>query len=141
MTRLAFANVEGVVVDPREVQRSGPSYTIDTLIELQSQYPGTQLVLIIGGDQAAAFEQWHRKDEILQIAIISVADRANAVPVGLAPELQHLPGGRLERLQLPLMPVSATDIRQRVSTHMGITDLVPAQVARYIDQHHLYQSA
>jgi hypothetical protein len=58
-------------VDARELQRPGPTYTIDTLTELQAESPGAKLFLIVGGDQAAALPSWHRWSEILEIAIIS----------------------------------------------------------------------
>jgi len=141
MARLAFAELPEVVVDAREFARAGPSYTVDTLDELQREYPEAQLVLIIGGDQAAAFAQWHRYQDILHKAIISVAGRENSAKAGGLFELQHLPGGRWEPLQWPLMSVSATDIRWRVASGLDIHHLVPAGVARYIEQHHLYKSA
>ena len=141
MARLAFAGLPGVVIDDREIRRTGPSYTIDTLTELQAENPQAQLVLVIGGDQAAAFGHWHRWGEILQKAIISVAGRDYSALTSHQSDLQNLPGGRLEPLKLPLMSVSATDIRSRVASNLGITHLVPVGVARYIEQHHLYQSA
>lgn len=141
MARLAFGGLPGVQVDERELLRHGPSYTIDTLDELQAEHPQAQLVLIIGADQAAAFGHWHQWERILSKAIISVAGRDHPVSADHQSDLQNLPGGRLEPLQLPLMPVSATDIRSRVASHLGINHLVPAGVARYIEQHHLYQSA
>ncbi|RUP26597.1 MAG: nicotinate (nicotinamide) nucleotide adenylyltransferase [Curvibacter sp.] len=141
MARLAFAGMPGVVVDEREFHRAGPSYTVDTLDQLQAEFPDAELVLIIGADQARAFGQWHRHDEILRKAIISVAGREQSAAAGGQTELQDLPGGRWERLQWPLMSVSATDIRSRVAQGLGIEHLVPAGVARYIEQHHLYKSA
>lgn len=141
MARLAFADLPGVVVDEREFHRAGPSYTVDTLDELQREFPAFQLLLIIGADQARAFGQWHRHEEILRKAIISVAGREPSAATGGQTELHDLPGGRWEPLQWPLMSVSATDIRSRVAQGLGIEHLVPAAVARYIEQHHLYKSA
>ena len=77
MTRLAFSGLKGtVVVDSREVLRNGPTYTLDTLHELQREQPGAQLVLIMGADQASALPTWHGWQAILGIAIVSVAYRA-----------------------------------------------------------------
>ena len=75
MTRLAFADVPGVVVDDRELRRAGPTYTVDTLRELRAEHPSDTLVLVIGADQADALDQWRESDEIARLAIISVADR------------------------------------------------------------------
>ena len=74
MARLAFSALKGtVVVDSREVLRDGPTYTLDTLRELQQEQPGAQLVLIMGADQATALPTWHGWQDILRTAIVSVA--------------------------------------------------------------------
>jgi nicotinate-nucleotide adenylyltransferase len=135
MARLAFDGIAGAVVDAREIQRPGPTYTLDTLRELQQAQPGVQLVLIVGADQARSLPRWHGYEAILGTAIISVADRA--LPTGpcgpfdpgmLAP----LPSGaRFEQLQ----------IRARAARGEDLDGLVPAAVARYIDRHHLYRPA
>jgi len=138
MTRLAFADVPGVVVDDRELRRAGPTYTVDTLRELHAEYPHDTWVLVIGADQADALDQWRESDEIARLAIISIADRPrNDRPEG-AFDASRVPGGQWTPLELPLLPVSATDIRQRKAAGQAIDHLVPAAVARYIDQHHLY---
>ncbi len=147
MTRLAFAELKGgkVVIDSREVLRDGPTYTLDTLHELQKEQPGAQLILIMGADQASALPSWHGWQAILGIAIVSVAYRALSTG-GIArfdPNmLPNLPAGaRFEALELPAMDTSATEIRRRAALGVDISSLVPPTVARYIDQHHLYRSA
>lgn len=145
MSQLAFGGLDKVQVDERELQRDGPSFTIDTLEALNADNPGAQLYLIIGYDQFAALQSWHRWQDLLQIAIICIADRAGPAraEAGFDPQM------RLPRpvvaLQLPLMPVSATDIRRQVAsgaaTPQGLARLVPEAVARYIERHHLYRSA
>ncbi len=138
MTRLAFADAPGVVVDDRELRRAGPTYTVDTLRELHAEHPHDTWVLVIGADQADALDQWRESDEIARLAIISIADRPrNDRPEG-AFDASRVPGGQWIPLELPLLPVSATDIRQRKAAGQAIDHLVPAAVARYIDQHHLY---
>jgi nicotinate-nucleotide adenylyltransferase len=145
MARLAFGDCPGVVVDDRELRRPGPTYTIDTLTELQAEFPDAQLVLLLGGDQAQALMRWHRWADILRIAIISVAVRAGSTAGATDPQARQPvsgpAGGRFEYLTLPAMPHSATDIRTRVAAGLGIDHLVPVPVARYIDQHHLYLPA
>ncbi len=138
MARLAFGQVPSVRVDDRELRRDGPSFTVDTLTELRAEYPGAQLYLVIGEDQAAMFRHWHRYEDILRIAIISVAGRQHLAQASTPTGLQNFPGGRLELLPYTPMDVSSTDIRQRVASHLGIDHLVPDGVARYIEQHHLY---
>ena len=156
MTELAFSKVPGVVVDARETQRNGPSYTVDTLQELHRENPDAELVLLIGGDQARALSTWHRWREILQFATICVADRAdhtraggtfdplnqaNAVKSQADGPPDGPPGTRFLRLQMPVSPVSASDIRARVAARQSIDSLVCEPVARYIVQHHLFQTA
>ena len=138
MTRLAFADMPLVQVDGRELQRAGPTYTIDTLRELQHEHPGAQLFLLMGADQAAALQTWHAWQEIVQSAIICIAGRAQTLSASGIFDASKYPGGRFETLHMPPLNVSATTIRSRIAAHLGIDHLVPAGVARYIDQHHLY---
>ena len=141
MADLAFAQLDCVVVDPRETLRVGPSYTVDTLLELRTEFPGSQLFLILGEDQARTLGSWHRFSEIPEIATICVAARAqfagasgtfNATPAGF-------PG--LRPLEMPPMEVSSTDIRLRLAHGQAASPLVFEPVARYIAQHHLYRTA
>ena len=148
MAEQAFGGIPRVVVDPREVQRAGPTYTLDTLRELKREFPQAQPVLLMGSDQAAALPTWHGWQEILAIAIVSIAERLeSARSDGSATRfdprtLPGLPAGaRFETLELPPMDTSATDIRARIARGEDIAALVPPAVARYIDQHHLYASA
>ena len=141
MAQLAFSEVSGVVVDDRELRRNGPTYTIDTLRELHHEHPQDTLVLVIGADQADTFDQWRESDEIARLAIISVAVRPRADEPAGTVDASRLPGGQWVPISLPPLSVSATDIRARRASGLGIDHLVPASVARYIDQHHLYLPA
>ncbi|SFU49148.1 nicotinate-nucleotide adenylyltransferase [Polaromonas sp. YR568] len=148
MAKLAFEDIPHVFVDEREVQRPGPTFTIDTLLALQAENPAAQLYLFIGADQFAAFRQWHRWQDILDIAIICIAARAQSTLAGGQFEAQfEAYGSRSDRfsvLNLPLMPVSATQIRQLTASGAAtageITQLVPEAVARYISLQQLYRS-
>lgn len=144
MARLAFESIPHVRVDEREVQRPGPTFTIDTLLALQAENRDAQIYLFIGADQFAAFRQWHRWQDILDIAIICIAGRAQSMPAEPQFEAYEKRGNRFALLDLPLMPVSATQIRQLaasgVATAGEITRLVPEAVARYISLHQLYGS-
>ena len=141
MARLAFADLPQVVIDERELRREGPTYTVDTLRELHREHPQDTLVLVIGADQDDTFDQWRESDEITRLAIISIAGRPRAgEPEGSVNPLR-LPGGQWSPIKLPPLSVSATDIRERRATGLGIDHLVPPAVARYIDLHHLYLPA
>ncbi|HVR53669.1 MAG TPA: nicotinate (nicotinamide) nucleotide adenylyltransferase [Pseudorhodoferax sp.] len=144
MAKLAFAELPGVVVDPREILRTGPSYTVDSLRELQIGYPRARLHLLIGSDQARALTSWHDWQDLVNLAQLCVAPRLDdGTPQGQAPELPELAlaGARIEYLNTVAVATSATEIRQRVAKGLGIDHLVAPAVARYIDQHHLYRTA
>ena len=136
MARLAFAGLDAVEVDDRELRRSGPTYSIDTLRELQAAHPGAQLYLVMGEDQAAGFERWRAWQDIARMAVLCVAGRGSGD--GLQ-ALEALPGVRVHRLGLPQMAESATDIRARRAAQQDIIALVEPAVARYIETHHLYE--
>ena len=138
MAHLAFADVPHAVVDGRELQREGPTYTVDTLRELQREFPQAQLLLVIGADQAEALHSWRESAEIARLATISIAERARPIRPSATFDASQLPPGRREPVELPSMPVSSTEIRQRAAAGQNISELVPAAVARYIAQYHLY---
>ena len=142
MARLAFGNIEGVTVDARELQRPGPTFTIDTLKALQAENPGCQLYLFIGADQFATFGQWHQCREIIEIAIICIADRTESALTQSEFDVYAPHNHRFFILKLPLIPVSATHIRQMVASGVATAEeaikLVPDAVARYISHHRLY---
>lgn len=144
MAKLAFGGLDRVVVDERELERTGPSYTIDTLEALQAENPGAQIYLVIGDDQFAALQTWHRWEAILEIAIICIANRTDPARTRAVFDHENLARHAVLTLQLPLMPVSATDIRLQISSGhaspQGWAPLVPEPVARYIERHRLYVS-
>ncbi|MCD0422229.1 nicotinate-nucleotide adenylyltransferase [Rubrivivax sp. JA1024] len=135
------AAVEGearFAVDRLEIERPGPSYTLDTVRELQRREPGVRWVLLIGADQYAGLHTWNGWRELLARVELAVAARPGVAPVADAEVARHPHALAL----LPLaVDVSATEIRRRAASGLDITELVPPQVARYIDQHALYRAA
>lgn len=140
MTRLAFEDVACVQVDDRELQRKGPTFTIDTLKALQTENPQAQIYLFIGADQFVAFRQWHQWQEILEIAIICIADRAESTLTQTQFDAYAAQSHRFFTLKLPWISVSATQVRQLIASGAAhdIATLVPEPVARYIALHQLY---
>jgi nicotinate-nucleotide adenylyltransferase len=140
MSRLAFAELPQAVVDDREIRRSGPSYTVDTLAEIAAERPGVQLYLLIGDDQRRSLPAWHRISDIARLAIICAAARDSQVAAWHTGETSPAPapGPDIHPLHMPLMPISATDIRERLSRQSGVAGLVAPAVERYIHEHHLY---
>ena len=142
MTRLAFQDEPKVVIDERELQRAGPTFTIETLEALQAQNPQAGLYLFMGADQFAAFQQWHRWQDILDIAIICIAARADSAWATGQFDAYPGRGSRFALLEMPQLPVSATQIRQRIASRTispaDLAQLVSEPVARYISLHRLY---
>jgi nicotinate-nucleotide adenylyltransferase len=135
MVRLAIAGEPRFKLSRIELERSGASFTIDTVRQLQGERPGAQWFLVIGQDQYAGFHTWHGWQELLGLVTLAIADRPDAKH---SADPQVLAAAKAT-VTLPMMDVSSTDIRGRVMQGQGITDLVPEPVARYIARHHLYR--
>jgi nicotinate-nucleotide adenylyltransferase len=149
MIELAIADEPGLVLDRIEIERGGPSYTIDTLRELvgrpQAQAgklrPNLRYVWILGADQLTNFCTWNDWQEIVALADLAVAARPGSQaepPTALRQELDRA-GSVLHRLPMPEMPVSSSAIRQRLATGDSVDGLVAPAVLQYIQQHRLYQ--
>jgi len=140
MVRLAIADEPRFTLSRIELERLGASYTLDTVREMQGLRPGAQWFLLIGQDQYAGFHTWQGWQELLGSVTLAVAQRSGPNPAGpgMAADSQ-LRRIAHEVVPLPMMGVSSTGIRDRIAHGQGIDDLVPPAVARYIDQHDLYQ--
>jgi nicotinate-nucleotide adenylyltransferase len=151
MTRLAFADRPWAVVDAREMQRTGPTYTIDTLLELKAETPASQLFLLIGQDQWQRFATWQRWREILDNATIVVASRAHslsAISQNGSESMAATPSELLAkapppwRLHWQPLALSSTQIRAALRMVDAPSPdplvCVPPRVARYISQQQLY---
>ncbi|GAC1319921.1 MAG: nicotinate-nucleotide adenylyltransferase [Thermoleophilaceae bacterium] len=139
MCAQALAGDERFDISRVEIDREGPSYTVDTLRELQRNSPAEDLYLLIGGDQAAALGSWHAPDEILSLARVAVAERDGWRREEISERLAGLPSGdRLEFFDMPRVEVSSTLVRRRVRAGEPIRYLVPDAVARLIAEHRLY---
>lgn len=142
MVAAAIAGTPGFALDRRELDRAGPSFTIDTVRELQAERPGATLFLLIGEDQLQRLPTWHDWQAVVGAVTLAVAGRgAEREP---PPELLAQ-RARIERLPMPPMPISSTAIRAHLADGRPagslVADVVPAEVARYIDRHHLYAGA
>ena len=136
MCQAVWGEVPGVQIDPRETQRDRPSYTVDTLTELRTQWPSPPIYLLMGADQWSAFKTWKDWMRILDMSTVVVATRPGQPAV--SDELPCI------HLSMPALPWSSTELRAAAAQgHFDATDpsnspLHPA-VASYISQHHLYQ--
>jgi nicotinate-nucleotide adenylyltransferase len=129
------------VIDEHETARSGPTYTIDTLEALAHEHPADTWLLVIGQDQYACFRTWHRWRDIVARADLAVVARDDEAPA-TSDEVHAAitaSGRRAQVLHMRAVPVSSTQIRERVARGEPIRTMVPAQVAGYIDRHGLYR--
>jgi nicotinate-nucleotide adenylyltransferase len=131
--------------DPRlrvsalEIEREGPSYTVDTLKALHAETPDTELFLIVGGDVAAGLPRWREPEQVLSLATLAVAKRRGTARTVVEDALAEIPGGdRARFFRMPRIGISSTEIRRRVRADQPIRYLVPDRVAEYITEHHLY---
>ena len=147
MIEAAVAGQPGFIADGREVARGGPSYTIDTLIELRTEWPSTPLCLLLGMDAFLSLSRWHRWREIFDYAHVVVAHRPgwSVKPdsplgevlvdrsTGNTRELHELPAGRIHITKdWTQLQISSTAIRQMVLSQRDIRFLVPDAVHRMI---------
>jgi nicotinate-nucleotide adenylyltransferase len=128
MVRLALADETGFAVDDLELRRPPPSFTVDTLRELGAKLPGSQLVLLIGTDQALKFDSWREPATIRQLAEIAVLQRGPDTPAHPWPVVRRL------------VDISSTEIRRRVAQGRSIRYLTPGPVCDYISQRGLYRN-
>jgi len=135
MVQLAIEGEPRFSIDRFEIERESASYTLDTVRTLQAREPDNELFLIIGHDQYAGLHTWDRWQELLTRVTLAVANRPG-MAAAVDPQVMAQPH---RAVPLPMLDISSTDIRQRAASGLDISTLVPAAVARYIDQHRLYQ--
>jgi nicotinate-nucleotide adenylyltransferase len=138
MTQLAIAGTPRFTLDSRELQRSGPSFTLDTMRELATQWPTHEWALIIGADQYANLHTWRDWRALLGLCTLAVANRPNARPGAQGQPAAEVQSFSHRVVPLPMLDISSTDIRRQVKAGADISALVPPQVARYIESHRLY---
>jgi nicotinate-nucleotide adenylyltransferase len=124
-----------------EIDRAGPSYTVDTLRELRRRAPDDELVLLIGGDQAAALGSWREPEEIMSLATLGVAERDEWRREDIAERLGALcDTERIRFFDMPRIEVSSTLVRRRAAAGQPIRYLVPDKVANFIGAQSLYST-
>jgi nicotinate-nucleotide adenylyltransferase len=151
MCRLFAAGVAGVGVCALEVERDGPSYTVDTLEALHDAHPHTELTFILGADVARTLPSWHEAFRLPRLAHFAIALRADSGADEVRKALDRLPwaadsrsidrqpaGGPVGILNMPVCDVSSSLVRQRVHDGESVDELVGPAVAAYIAAHGLY---
>jgi nicotinate-nucleotide adenylyltransferase len=133
MLRLALKANSHFWLTRCELDRPAPSYAYDTAMEIREAFPRAELFWLIGADQLAALDQWHRSDDLRRLVTFVLLPRGeNAAPA--------VPGTVLSLPQPRRIDISATEIRHRVKSRLPIDHLVPAPIAAYIKRYGLYLS-
>lgn len=142
MALIATLDNEDFGVSTMEVERKGPSYTIDTLKEIKNSHPNSQLYFILGADAFYDIETWSRVDEVFKMAIFVGATRPGSTSKKLKDHVEYISkkyNGTINMINVPSLEISSTDIRRRVREGLSIKYLVPWGVCSYIKKYNLYR--
>ncbi|MDQ4130938.1 MAG: nicotinate-nucleotide adenylyltransferase, partial [Actinomycetota bacterium] len=127
MVQLAVEDNAALRVNRSEIEREGPTYTADTLEELTSERPGAALYFLVGADAAAKLEEWHRVEKALELATFVAVTRPGYEVERRGPIL-----GRLERLEVPAIDISGSDLRRRFKAGEAVRYQLPRAVEDYV---------
>ncbi|MFY0990359.1 nicotinate-nucleotide adenylyltransferase [Halomonas sp. C05BenzN] len=157
LLRLGIGDTPGLVADPRELRRDGPSFSADTLATLREEFGGqARLVMALGHDAFRRLADWHQPERLFELAHLVVIDRPDfeaPLPSALvalidgrevdaAETLMERPAGGLLRLALPSrMAISATEVRHRLAEGRSVRYLLPEAVEARILAHGFYSGS
>ena len=137
MTVIATASNPRFNVSRVDIDRDGPTYTVDTLRDIQAEYPGAELFFISGADAITQILSWKDFDELWKAAKFVAVSRP-----GHTMQLPDLaPDDAIEVLEVPALSISSTDVRERAANGEPVWCLVPDGVVQYINKHNLYRGA
>lgn len=131
MLEAAVADVPGLEASAIELERRGPTYTIDTVEVLQANEPSPEVFLVVGADVASRIDTWHRANELRERVTLAIVERDGVVAAEPA-------GWRAQHVVMPRIDISSTDIRDRVAHGRPIDVIVPAGAVRVLRAHGLY---
>ena len=137
MLQLALNGHKGLEVSTVDIDRDGPTYTVDTLQDLAEAYPQSELFFLLGTDAFAGLDTWHRADELFKFATLVVINRPG-VPVSVPRVAEGKPSGYLV-LDLPTIDLSSTEFRQKYGLDLDCSGLLDPDVLTYIREHGLYR--
>jgi nicotinate-nucleotide adenylyltransferase len=155
MVRLAIADYPTFQIDTRELEREGPSYTIDSLISLRKELGNkVSICWLIGSDAFAKLNTWHRWSELLDHCHFVVVKRPHTEEINWNAEVKSLvetnqtndtntlknsASGKVLIQEIAALDISSTQIRQHMASKTNVSDEMPSSVIKYIQQHQLYQ--
>ncbi len=152
MVELAIGEQAGFVVDGRELERDGPSYSFDTLAQLREEHPNRSIALIVGMDAFLGLPKWHRWDEFLDVAHIVVAHRPGWKAPDIGPlgqmisehgthrieDLHNATHGRIHIHAVTQLEISSTEIRELIAAGRDPRFLMPDSLRDYIEETGIY---
>ena len=143
LCQAAAAGDEALEVSALEIERGGPSYTVDTLRALHGSREGDDLTFIVGGDMASTLPSWREPEAVLELARLAVAEREEHRRQEIAERLSGLHGAdeRVVFFTMPRLDISSSDIRRRVAEGRPVRWLVPGEVCDEIERRGLYAAA
>jgi nicotinate-nucleotide adenylyltransferase len=135
MTVIATASNPRFTVSRADIDRKGPTYTVDTLTEMHDAYPDAHLFFITGADALEQILSWHEVEQLFEYAHFIGVTRP-----GYRLNGEHLPRGSVTLVEVPAMAISSTDCRARVASGEPVWYLVPDGVVQYISKTGLYRT-
>jgi nicotinate-nucleotide adenylyltransferase len=139
MCRLAVGEEVGLQVCGLEIERGGRSYTVDSLRAIHESHPDTQLTFILGADMALTLPSWREPEVLVGLVGLAVAEREDGRREDVSRALRPL-GADVSFLDMPMVEISSSMVRERVYDGEPIEGLVEPAVARYIAEQGLYRA-
>ena len=136
MTVIATASNPRFSTSRVDIDRRAPTFTVDTLTDLRTQFPDHEMFFITGADALAQILSWKRVDELFDLAHLVGVTRP-----GFRLDREHLPDRAVSLVEVPAMAISSTDCRQRVGRGQPVWYLVPDGVVQYIGKRGLYRAS
>jgi len=138
MVRRMVEGEPGLAVSDIEITRGGPSYTVDTLMELEVARPA-QYWLLLGTDAVKGFDVWKNPQKILKMCRLGVALRPPAKEAEIMSRATPELAGKIDWVPMKPIDISSTGLRDRIAQGKGLTQFLSAAVIQYIKQNHLYE--
>jgi nicotinate-nucleotide adenylyltransferase len=142
MLSFAVAGYPEFIVDRREIRRNGPSWTVETLTELHSEFPDAELFFLMGADSVQSILTWREPQRIAELAWIVACNRPGCEPLTdeeIARDFDSGIAKRIVNVSIPGTDLSATELRDRVRRGIGLRFMTPRAVEAYIEQNGLYR--
>ncbi len=124
--------VPEIHADAREVDRGGPTYTVDTVEEVLADHADVEVFMIVGYDAARQLDTWNRVDELRELVTLVVVNRPRF------DEVVDVPGWKVEVVDIPSIDVSSSMVRERMAAGLPVDGLVPAAAMRAVRKHGRY---